>query len=393
MTLVLNNGDRKRTGGMMMKKALKIFGIGVMSIAVLSVPAAYVFGSTTHSDLKGSKYEKVHEYMDDFAKEEDFNGTVLVVHKGKVVLDESYGLADREENSAFTNDMLFPVGSINKPITATAIMQLEEQQKLSVNDPLSDYFPDLPNSEKITLHQLLNHSSGLVDHYASKEIRENYTKAHSDQEIMDSFQDKELLSEPGEKYAYISSDYYLLGKIIEKVSGEDYHSYVQKNIFDKADMQNTFIMTEENRNLVKVKGYEDGKYVENLHPSLGFGNGNLVSTKEDIAKFVAALDNHQLIGKKQLDKMTSQTIKVSLMGVHYGYGFYSTDNFYSFDEKQMAHGGSMPGLRSGLIHYPEKELTIIIFSNNGEAWNYAKPSNGIASIILDKRYWFYHSLY
>ncbi|KMY53269.1 hypothetical protein AC623_04085 [Bacillus sp. FJAT-27231] len=375
-----------------MKKLLKSMGIGILTIGLLSVPAAYAFGSTSHSKLTGSNEERVHQYMNDFAKEEGFNGSVLVLYKGKVLIDKSYGLADRENKTPFSNDTLFPIGSITKPITATAIMQLEEQEKLSATDTLSSYFPDFPNGENITIHQLLNHSSGLADIYESKEIRKNYTKAHSDEQVIASFKDEELLSKPGEKYAYISSDYYLLGKIIEKVSGETYQSYVQKNIFNKANMKNTFVMNEENQTTLKVKGYEGGKYVENLHPSLGFANGNIASTKEDIAKFVQALDRNQLLGEKQKHKMTSQTIKVSLMGVYYGCGWYSTNNFYSFNERQIAHGGSMPGLRSGLIHYPDKELTILFFSNDGEAWNYAKPSNEIASIIFNKRFWFIHSL-
>ena len=131
-------------------------------------------------------------------------------------------------------------------MTAMAILQLEEEGKLSVTDLLSEYMPELPHANQITLHQLLNHSSGLTDFLEVEEIKNNYTKAHSEEEIINSFKDKPLISKPGDKYAYISSDYYLLGKVIEKVSGEEYNTYLQNHIFKPAGMNETFVMNEEN---------------------------------------------------------------------------------------------------------------------------------------------------
>lgn len=187
----------------------------------------------------------------------DFRKTVLVLHKGKVLLDQSYGLADKENKLPFQNDTLFPIGSITKSMTAVAILQLEEQGKLSISDLLSDYMPELPNANKITLHQLLNHSSGLTDFLEVDEIKGDYTKAYSEKEIINSFKNRPLTSNPGEKYAYISSGYYLLGKIIEQVSGETYSTYLQKHIFKPAGVNDTFVMSERNVDKIQVKGYEN----------------------------------------------------------------------------------------------------------------------------------------
>ena len=375
-----------------MKKVLKVIGIGLVSLIVLFMSGAFVFGSTKHTDLKGSEEKKVKEFMEEFTKQEPFDGTVLVLHKGEVILNESYGLADKEKDLPFTNDVQFPVGSITKSMTAMAILQLEEEGKLSVTDPLSDYMPKLPNANKITLHQLLNHSSGLTDFLEVEEIKQNYTKAYSEDEIINSFKDELLKSKPGGKYAYISSDYFLLGKVIEKVSGEDYNTYLQNHIFKPAGMNDTFFMNEENRNDVKVKGYENGKPAESLHPSLLFACGNVISTKADLAKYIYAIEANLLLSEKQKVKMTKSTIDMipNLMG--YGYGWYVADSLFSFNEKEYSHGGSLPGLRSGLMRFPEKDLTIVIFSNNGFAWNYVKLGNEIASIIFDKRIWFFQKL-
>ena len=160
-----------------MKRVFKIIGISFVSLMVLLMAGAFVFGSTKHSDLTGSEESRVKEFMGEFIKEEPFDGSVLVLHKGEVILNESYGLADKENKVPFTNDLQFPVGSIAKSMTAMAILQLEEEGKLSVTDRLSEYMPELPHANQITLHQLLNHSSGLTDFLEVEEIKNNYTKA------------------------------------------------------------------------------------------------------------------------------------------------------------------------------------------------------------------------
>ena len=96
-----------------------------------------------------------------------------------------------------------------------------------------------------------------------------------------------------------------------------------------------------------------------------------------------------LLSEKQKIKMTTSTIDMIPTQVGYGYGWYASDSLFSFNEKEYSHGGSLPGLRSGLINFPEKDLTIVIFSNKGSTWNYVKLGNEIASIIFDKRIWFF----
>ncbi len=394
MTLFFHNRDTKSdlTGGKKMIRALKIVGVSFVSLIVLLMSVAFVFGSTKHSNLKGSEESKLNEYMKQFSKEEKFDGSVLVLHKGEVIFNKSYGLADKENKVPFTNNQLFPIGSITKSMTAVAILQLEEQGKLAVTDLLSKYMPELPHANEITLHQLLNHSSGLTDFLEVEEIKNSYTKPHSEEEIINSFKNEPLKSKPGEKYAYISSDYYLLGKVIEKVSGEDYSTYLQNHIFKPAGMNETFVLNEENVDEVKVKGYESGKFTENLHPSLLFACGSVASTKKDLAKYMSAIEKDLVLSEKQKSKMTTSGIDIKPQLIGYGYGWYVADSFLSFNEKEFWHGGSLPGLRSGLVNYPEKDLTIIIFSNKGSAWNYVKLGNEIASIVLDKRMWFIHKV-
>lgn len=374
-----------------MKKFAKLVGIVVIGLIVLGASAAFAT-STTHSNLEGSHEEKIASYVKNYVIEEDFSGSVLVVKKGKVILNQSFGLADRESKIPFSNDMLFQVGSMAKSMIAIAILKLEEEGKISVHDKLSKYFQDIPNSNKITIHEMLNHSSGLVDFLETKEIRKNYSEEHSEEQILNSFKNEPLSFEPGEEFAYTNSAYYLLGKIIEEVSGEEYASFIEKNIFKKAGMDETHIMTKESLKNVKVKGYENGKKAEQIDPALLFASGNVLSTKMDMAKYLEAIDTDTLISPQQKEKMLSPTIKVNPFGIGYGYGWYTGNGLMSFNEKFQGHGGSLPGLRVGISHFPEKEISIIIFNNTGSEWNYAELSNGIASILLNKRQWFIHKL-
>ncbi|PLR99249.1 serine hydrolase domain-containing protein [Bacillus sp. T33-2] len=367
-----------------MKKILKVLAGIICSLIIFSIPAAYLFGSTVHADLKGTKKEKVNQFVAQFAKEKKFNGSVLVLHKGKVLVDESYGYADREQKVPFKNDELFPIGSITKSMTTIAILKLEEEGNLSVDDKVSKYVPEFKYGNKITIHQLLNHSSGLGDYLTMKD----YSRPYSDEEILKLINKEPLQSEPGEKYAYVNSDYYLLGKIIEKVSGEEYEAYVQHHVFDKAGMSNTFFMDDQK---LDVKGYEEDKLVKNIHPSLLFALGNVISTKDDLATYIEAVESYQLLSKSQTDKMHEPSIETGLAG-SYGYGWYVANNHISFKEKLYSHGGSLPGIRSGLMRYEDQDLTVVIFSNMGEAWNYFALGNEIASIVFDKRLWFFQKL-
>ncbi|WP_075980034.1 serine hydrolase domain-containing protein [Bacillus massilinigeriensis] len=369
-----------------MKKVFRVLSIIIGCFILLSIPAAFIFGSTKHTDLDGTKKEKVTQFMNQFVKKNKFHGTVLVTYKGKTLLNRSYGFTNREEKIPFHNNVKFPIGSVTKSMTAISILQLEQEGKLSVKDKLSKYFPDFPKGEKITIHQILNHTSGLGDYLTMKD----YMKPYSDEKILNLIYKDKLHSEPGEKFSYVNSGYYLLGRIIEKVSGVDYSTYLQKNIFDKAKMSNTEIMNKEN-NEWPVIGYENEKKVKNVHPSLLFAFGSVLSTKEDLIKYIDAIESHQLLSEEETNKMLKASTKIRLVG-GYGYGWYVMNNAYSLNEKLYSHGGSLPGLRSGLMRYQDQDLTIVIFTNKGESFNYYALGNEIASIIFDKRIWFYQKI-
>jgi CubicO group peptidase (beta-lactamase class C family) len=185
--------------------------------------------------------QKLDEYIRGAEEVWKFSGTVLVAKDGKPVLDRGYGMANYELGVPNTPEMKFLIGSITKQFTATAIMQLAEKGLLDVNDPISKYLPEYPKEtgDSITVHHLLTHTSGVPSYTDNAELMGRRATKMSTEEILNSFKDKPLDFPPGGQFKYSNSGYYLLGLIVENVSGKSYEEYLQENIFDPLGMAHT----------------------------------------------------------------------------------------------------------------------------------------------------------
>ena len=156
------------------------------------------------------------------------SGSILIAKGGKILLAKGYGPANREYGIPNTPETKFRLGSMTKQFTAMGILVLADRGKLSLDDPLANYLPDYPNAEKITLHQLLSHTSGVLSYNAVQGYGENYIKPWSIDEVIEWFKDDPLQFEPGEDWAYSNSGYVLLAKVIEVVSGQDYDDFLRQ---------------------------------------------------------------------------------------------------------------------------------------------------------------------
>jgi len=213
------------------------------------------FGSTTHSSLKGSMEHKYSTFMDEKAADIQFNGSVLVAKDGQILFSKGYGFSDHEKQIQNSSDTLYNIASLTKSFIAVSILQLEEQQLLSTNDPLSKYISDFPDGNLIRIHHLLSHSSGIPEILKVLDSGKPYTP----NDIINLMKEKQLDFKPGSKYSYSNTGYLILGYILEKVSGVSYPDYVKQHIFDPANMKNTYVGKGEG--LVAV-GYENMKQPE-----------------------------------------------------------------------------------------------------------------------------------
>lgn len=297
------------------------------------------------------------EYVQSWIRDGLFRGTVLVAKDGKPVFQKGYGQANDEWSIPNASDTRFRLGSITKQFTAAAILQQIEQGKLQLTDPVSKYYTDAPETWKgITIHHLLNHTSGIPSYTAlpnffAKESRIRRTPA----EIIQLTQDKPLEFQPGEKFAYDNTGYILLGYILEKVTGQTYADYLDQKIFGPLGMKDSGYDLAEKIIARRAAGYaQDGKNTGFLDMSLPYAAGSLYSTVGDLLKWDQALYNGKVISADSLAKMTTPGKG------DYGYGLVIQEKN---GRKVIGHGGGINGFNTNMIRFPDQGVVSIALAN------------------------------
>ena len=304
------------------------------------------------------------EFDDFFQSLENFSGNVLVSIDGKSVYSKCFGYASRELLVKNKIETKFRIGSISKPITAIAVMILVEKGLIDVNEHLSTYISNIPESWKeITIHQLLTHTSGLAYHSDLLETKQNLTI----EEIFEIYQTLPLAQESGTNMNYSNIGYFVLSMLIEKVSNMPFDSFVQKEIFEKLGMVNSGGDYPNQILMQRAEGYEvtaDGN-IENVdfdNMLTKRGAGNMYSTVEDLYKLEKAFSSNLLFTEKTLGKMmTPYTTDIDMgMEVKYGYGLDIVQN----DSINMIfHTGGVLGFQSMFYVFPEKGIVITACAN------------------------------
>lgn len=318
----------------------------------------------------------------------NFHGIVLVAKDGKILLNKGYGMSDFDQGIKNTSQTRFPIGSMTKQFTAMAVMQLVEKGLINEQDKLSKYIPDFPNGNDITIYNLLTHTSGLAIYNQLPEFLEMKPKdAENPQNIINLIKNKPLNFKPGTKFEYCNTGYFLLGYIVEKVSGMSYEDYLEKNIFKPLNMNDTGAGYNGNEKMYNAKGYigyldimpiSDELTLRGIH-----GAGELYSTVEDLYRWDKALDTEKLVSKKTMDKIFSKSVKMSENGkAYYGYGWMIYDGEYGHEEY---HAGNVMGFSSNIERYTDKDLTIIILTNL-RAYDCDSLNSTLADICFEKKY-------
>jgi CubicO group peptidase (beta-lactamase class C family) len=301
-----------------------------------------------------------------YAEKKGFMGSALVAKGGTVLFEKSYGMADLEWDVPNTADAKFRLGSITKQFTATAILQLQEKGKLSVDDPVAKYIENAPDAWKgITIQHLLTHTSGIPSYTDSPEFpTPKFMRIPlSPLEIVMLSKDKPLEFQPGEKWKYDNTGYVLLGYIIEKVSGEKYDAYLKSHVFDPLDMKDSGYDWSRTVLHHRASGYRwSGKSYTNadyLDMSLPHAAGSLYSTVRDLYRWDRALNTEKVLSKKSLDRMFTPVKN------DYAYGWFVT---HTKDRTRVTHGGGINGFATMITRYPDQDTVIIVLSNveNGD---------------------------
>jgi len=298
-----------------------------------------------------------------FKASEEPGAVFLVAKDGEPIYRKAFGQANIELDVKMNPENVFQIGSMTKQFTAMAIVMLEEQGKLNVNDTISNYIPDYPNGSNITIHHLLTHTSGIKDFTKMKTIMTIAKKDQTPKELVDFFKDEPVDFKPGEQFSYNNSGYVVLGYIIEIVSGKTYEDFIEQNIFKKLGMNNSRYASD--REIVKHRAYgyhNRGAFTNKMQVSLSipYASGSLMSSVDDMLKWQNAINDNVLISEKAKEKLFTIYTLNNGKSINYGYGWHLKD---IDGVATREHGGSIFGFKSMGVYVPSLDIYVIGFSN------------------------------
>ncbi|MCS3531444.1 serine hydrolase [Chryseobacterium sp. JUb7] len=332
---------------------------------------------------KKLEYKIDSTILSEFKDKDEPGGVFMVAQKGKNLYRKAFGKANLELEVNMTPDHVFQIGSMTKQFTAISILILEEQGKLNVNDPISKYIKDYPSGDKITIHHLLTHTSGIKDFTKMKTLSSIAQKDMKPEIMVDFFKNEPVDFAPGEKFEYNNSGYVVLGYIIELISGDSYESFIKKNIFEKAGMTHSYYATD--RQIVPKRAYgyhkKESGYVNKtmISFSIPFSSGSLMSTVDDMLKWQNALSQNTLLTSIESQKAFQKYTLNNGEKFTYGYGWHLKDiNGISTRE----HGGSIFGFKSMGVYIPEQDIYVIGFSNC-DCHSPTEITRNIAKMVLE----------
>lgn len=324
--------------------------------------------------------------IDAYLRHLGMTGAVLVAQNG-AVFKQGYGLADSEAHVLNTAHTRFRIGSITKQFTALAILMLQDQGKLHVQDQICTYIPACPSVWRpITIHQLLTHTSGIPSYTGLPNFVATMGQPVTVEQLIARFKNQPLLFSPGKEFSYSNSGYILLGFIIEKVSGLSYATFLQKNIFAPLDMHATSYDDNHPRLPDHATGYyREGVKAEFVDISVPYAAGALASTVEDMYLWDQVLTHHHLLSQTSFAAMfTPQTPcahDCSLpTDLGYGYGWYLAREPAG---RLNYHTGGIDGYISYNGFYPDRDADIVVLSNL-ENTDVVKIGLDLASIVFGK---------
>lgn len=341
---------------------------------LLIISLALLFSANSDAQNKVPAINNInYDYADSIMQSEykaDAPGAVLLIAKdGHPVFEKAYGLANVELQIPNRTNYDFEIGFNTKQFTAVSILQLVQKGKIDLQDDIHKYLPDYnSHGRHITIENLLTHTSGIPDYFGKDYFNKNFKNDVPTDSIIHWFSNDSLLFEPGTDWSYSNSGYFLLGKIIEKVSGIPYEDYVQKNIFNPLHMNHTYFGTHNKIIHGLATGYDpagNGQYKDAayLNWSWIYTAGELISNTADLLKWDNALYKGKIVDPALLQKAWQNHELKNGAKSQYGYGwFINNTNGVSI----AWHGGIIPGFLSATFHLPDQHLYIALLTNNGK---------------------------
>lgn len=294
---------------------------------------------------------------------------IIVTKNGKTVFRKAYGLADLEHRIPLQPEMVLRLGSVTKQFTAAAVMLLADEGRLAVTDEITRYLPDYPAQGKhITIEHLLTHTSGIKSYTDMPAYREIVDREMTVEQMIDYFKNEPIAFEPGTRFAYSNSGYFLLGAIIEKISGMSYAAFMAERLFEPLGMKQTAYEGHERHGRKRVEGCSRDKKAASISMTQPYAAGALVSTVDDLALWDAAITSGKLLKAETWRQIFTPYPLKNGKRIPYAYGWL-IGKFIKGRATQL-HGGGISGFTSQVIRLPDDAVYVAVLMNDdgGEKW-------------------------
>jgi CubicO group peptidase (beta-lactamase class C family) len=323
--------------------------------------------------------------IDDFVEAERIRQRIpglslAIVRDGQINKSKGYGLANVELNVAASPDTIYQSGSIGKQFTAAAILLLAEEQKLDLDDSISDYLSDTPEAwNAVTIRHLLTHTSGVGDVYQTLDLQHDA----SPDELLAKAAEVEVEFEPGEKWEYSNTGYMLLGFVIETITGSSYHEFLSERIYRPAAMKSARGISEADLVPNRAAGYRlvegEIKNHEWVAPSLNTtADGSTYLSAIDLANWSIALESEVILRQSSKDTMWSPIELNDGSTYPYGFAWYlgGTEG-----HKELSHGGAWQGFTTYFTRFVDDRVAVIVLTNLADA-DPDKIAEGVARLVI-----------
>lgn len=312
--------------------------------------------------------------------------SLVVAERGQTIVAKSFGMADLELDVPMPDDASFEIGSVTKQFTAASILLLMERGKLALDDEVTKYLPDYPtHGQRITIRHLLTHTSGIKGYTEMKEFGDIMPLRKPADTLVKMFGAQPLDFAPGEAMVYNNSAYFLLGLIIEKLSGVTYSDFVRTNIFDKVGMKSSYYCSESEIHHHHAHGYDTLGDTLILKGAIShawpFAAGSLCSTAADLSAWLAALHGGKVLSAESYREMTTPATLNDGTKLRYGFGLALSS---PHGHRAIAHGGGINGFLSEAAYFPESGLSIVLLLNTAGPVNPSQLGAEIADVVLGK---------
>ncbi|MFH1118350.1 MAG: serine hydrolase [Bacteroidota bacterium] len=312
--------------------------------------------------------------------------TVLIARKGDVIYRKAFGMANLELGVPMQPEMVFEIGSMTKQFTAVSLLMLMEQGKINLTDEITKFIPEYPTQgQKITIHHLMNHTSGIKSYTDMQEWFPLWRKDMTPMEMIDVFKNQPMDFAPGEKYLYNNSAYFILGYIIEKASGQSYAGFLEENIFKPLKMNSTYYGSHKQIIPNRAAGYQhqDGfTNAEYLSLTQPYSAGSIMSNVDDLLKWQIAIRDNKLVRKETIELAYTDYKTNDGKPIHYGYGWALSDINGS---ATIEHGGGIFGYTTNGIWLPGEDVYVVMLTNRDDIGP-ADISTRLAALAIGKPY-------